>query len=106
MPEQYYRVIDLSDIVKTGESSEPVQYVGCYVLRWGKDQHPEVGFRPVDDPVFRSASKINEALIPFARAFEAATENEEDWFGALDRVGLDDFMAALDAVVFPDEEEE
>ena len=26
----------------------PVQYVGCYVLKWGELQDPEVGFVPVD----------------------------------------------------------
>jgi hypothetical protein len=45
---QLYRLIDLSDVLETGESSEPVQYVGCYVLQWHKGGHPTVGFVPVD----------------------------------------------------------
>lgn len=46
--EQLYRLVDLSDIAETGESSEPLTYVGVYVLRWGKDAHPSVGFIPVE----------------------------------------------------------
>lgn len=28
-------------------SEEPVQYVGCYVLKWGKVDQPTLGFAPV-----------------------------------------------------------
>jgi hypothetical protein len=40
--------VDLSDIEETGESPEPVQYVGVYVLKWNKTIEPTIGFVPVD----------------------------------------------------------
>jgi hypothetical protein len=44
-----FRSVDLTDIIESGESSEPVLYVGCYVLRWGKDSQPSHGFIPVNE---------------------------------------------------------
>ena len=42
-----YRRVDLEDLGPEGES-EPVVYVGVYVLRWGKEDQPSVGFVDVD----------------------------------------------------------
>ncbi len=41
---RYYEIV--GDITET-----PVQYVGVYVLRWGKEEQPEVGF--FESPVGR-----------------------------------------------------
>ena len=50
-----YRAIEMP-------SDEPVQYVGCYVLRWGDwPLDPEVGFAPLD--VWQIASKAVERII-------------------------------------------
>lgn len=46
-----YRAIELP-------SDEPVQYVGCYVLKWGKVEHPTVGFVEVAErDALRAASE-------------------------------------------------
>ncbi len=37
-----YKKIDLP-------SDEPVQYVGVYVLKWGEEEQPTVGFVEVDE---------------------------------------------------------
>lgn len=29
-------------------SEEPVQFVGCYVLKWGKVDQPSLGFVPIE----------------------------------------------------------
>lgn len=34
---------------------EPVAYVGCYVLKWGKCDEPEYGFREVNDGDIQAA---------------------------------------------------
>lgn len=39
---QLFRAVELP-------SDEPVQYVGVYVLRWGKLSEPTVGFIPVEE---------------------------------------------------------
>lgn len=51
-------------IVAVGEdgTDEPVQYVGCYVLRWGKDDQPTVGFVPVDEDVEVRVEELEAAL--------------------------------------------
>ena len=41
---ELYRAIELP-------SDEPVQYVGCYVLKWGRVSEPSVGFVPVDEEI-------------------------------------------------------
>ena len=30
-------------------SDEPIQFVGCYVLKWGKEEQPTVGFVEVEE---------------------------------------------------------
>lgn len=60
MSEQLYRAIDLSTIVKTGESSEPVLYVGVYVMSWGLRSQPEVGFLPAEATIYNK--KLQEFL--------------------------------------------
>jgi len=40
--EQLYRMV-------TMPSDEPVQFVGCYVLKWGKEDQPAVGFVEVEE---------------------------------------------------------
>ena len=37
-----YRMVELP-------SDEPVQFVGVYVIRWGKELEPTVGFVEVDE---------------------------------------------------------
>lgn len=36
-------------------SDEPVQYVGTYVLKWGKVSQPDMGFISVDDMTLEDA---------------------------------------------------
>ena len=36
-------------ISSTLEEGTPVVYVGCYVLRWGKEEKPTIGFIPLSD---------------------------------------------------------
>lgn len=60
MSEQLYRAIDLSEIIKTGESSEPLLYVGVYVMSWGLRHQPEVGFLPAEDTIY--TQKLQEFL--------------------------------------------
>ena len=45
---QLYRMVTLP-------SDEPVQYVGCYVLDWGKATLPSVGFVPVEEETLMGA---------------------------------------------------
>jgi hypothetical protein len=38
---------------------EPVQFVGVYVLRWGKDTEPSAGFRmATDEEIFAEAARV------------------------------------------------
>jgi hypothetical protein len=82
---ELYRAIDLTDISADGESSEPVQYVGVYVLRWGNTEHPEIGFIPMDVDVDKAAAAplMYEALIAITGAF----------YGGLEWVGPDTLTA-------------
>ena len=68
---EIYRALDLTNISDDGESSEPVQYVGVYVLRWGREEQPEVGFIPVDvdankakaaDDLYDALKELNESI--------------------------------------------
>ena len=40
--DKLYRMVELP-------SDEPIQFVGCYVLKWGEDKQPTVGFVEVDE---------------------------------------------------------
>lgn len=42
MSEQLFRAIELP-------SDEPVQYVGVYVLKWGRVEQPTIGFVEAND---------------------------------------------------------
>ena len=47
-----------------------------------------------DEFAIENAKEIYAALLPFAQAFHDALENGEGWFGALDRIGEDEFQTA------------
>ena len=97
--------IDLSQL-KGDEESEPVQYVGVYVLKWGETAQPSIGFIPVPDHILLREERIHNALLPFARAYRDALDVGEIWQGAFDRINEEMLMLALDAVVFPEDEDE
>lgn len=42
-------------------SEEPVQYVGDYVLNWGKTTEPTVGFIPVEEDEFRKQTIVADS---------------------------------------------
>jgi hypothetical protein len=92
-----FRLIDLTDLGPEGES-EPLVYVGVYVLRWGKENQPSVGFVNVDDPKIEAATDLYNALYPFAKALKVCIENQEIWKNALDRVGSEDFLRAHEVI--------
>lgn len=60
MSERLYHRIDLDDLEEIGESPVPVQFVGVYVLRWGRDKEPSVGFWEAEDTIY--AEKLREYL--------------------------------------------
>lgn len=56
-----YRAIELP-------SDEPVQYVGCYVLKWGKIPEPTIGFVEVEEDQLTKFANLcrqypNEAVL-------------------------------------------
>lgn len=44
-------------------SEDPVQYVGVYVLHWGKQSHPTVGFIPVEEETMSARSNGYENML-------------------------------------------
>jgi hypothetical protein len=106
MPKPLFYGIDMSDIEETGESSEPVQYVGVYVLRWSKEAHPSMGFVPIEADLFKRIEVLEAALRPFAKAYLDAAYNNEDWYGALDRISKEDLIIASTIVVLLEEDED
>ena len=42
---EYFRAVEVNE----NGTDEPVTYVGCYILKWGKVSQPSVGFVPVED---------------------------------------------------------
>ena len=84
-----FRSVDLTDISESGESSEPVLYVGCYVLRWGKDPQPTVGFIPADN--------VDTALAVANKALKRAYRNFVTLGGYEDRK-MPDKLSLLEAL--------
>ena len=66
MSEQLFRAVEIP-------SDEPVQYVGCYVLKWGRVDQPSVGFIPVDDEPDR-CGKLHAQRDELLAACEAAAD--------------------------------
>ena len=60
MSEQLYRIIDLDDLEKIRDSPIQVQFVGVYVLRWGRDKDPSVGFWEAEETIY--TEKLREYL--------------------------------------------
>lgn len=54
MDEQLFKKIEMP-------SDEPVQFVGCYVLKWGKVDKPTVAFVETDEE-YVSKEKIREVM--------------------------------------------
>lgn len=55
MKDQLFRKVDLP-------SDEPVQFVGCYTLKWGKVDEPSVAFVEVDEE-YVSKVKIRDIML-------------------------------------------
>jgi len=58
-----YRVIDgkEADVLYQAielPSEEPVQFVGVYILRWGKASEPTMGFTPIDEDTLVEFAKL------------------------------------------------
>ena len=60
MSEQLYRIIDFDNLEETGDSPEPVQYVGVYVIKWGRLEDPTVGFVEAEETIY--TEKLREYL--------------------------------------------
>ena len=60
MSEQLYRIIDFDNLDDTGKSTEPVQFVGVYTLRWNRERHPTVGFVEAEETIY--TEKLREYL--------------------------------------------
>jgi hypothetical protein len=66
----FYRAIELP-------SNEPVQYVGCYVLRWGKIDQPTIGFIEAPD-LAAEVERLRAALRPFAALYHKRLADLDD----------------------------
>ena len=54
-------------------SEEPIVYAGCYVLKWGREDEPTMGFIPIEDDEYdaecdRLYTCINNALMEINKA--------------------------------------
>ena len=88
---KYFRAVEINE----QGSDEPVQYVGCYVLKWGKIDHPTMGFIPVEDDQLITAQneRLKEALRESLAYFEgewAAVNNHPasrfgDWVDMIEQ---------------------
>lgn len=53
-------------------SDEPVQYVGVYVLRWGKVSEPTIGFREATDEEIAEA--VATVAVPIVGTLDDRTK--------------------------------